>query len=91
MAQQFENQIRDALGRVANNHLSLDDFQEWFVPVSWNIEGSGEPGAIELAHRIDALLAEASAAGWSESDLREELSTLFATSAGTKRAEKSLP
>jgi hypothetical protein len=91
MARQFENQIREALGRVANNHLSLDDFRNWFVPVSWNIEGSGEPEAIDLAHRIDGVLAEASAVGWSEQDIREELSTLFAPSAGTKRAEKSLP
>ncbi len=53
--------------------MSLDAFRAWFVPLSANMEQSGEPQAIELAHRLDGILAEASSGGWTENELLEEL------------------
>jgi hypothetical protein len=32
----------------------------------------GELGAIDLAHRIDGILAEVSSGGWSEEEIRQE-------------------
>ena len=77
MAEHLENQIRKALGECANGRMSLDEFRARFVPLSSNIEESGEPQAIELAHHIDGILAEASSAGWSEDELHEELASRF--------------
>ena len=69
----LENQIRRELWRYANRQISFDDFLEWFVPISCGIEESGEADAVELAHQIDGILAEASSAGWSGEDIRMSL------------------
>ena len=52
---------------------SLESFEQWFVPISVDIERSGDARAIALVHRIDGILAEASSADWSQQALREEL------------------
>ena len=77
MADNLEEQIRNALWECAQHRMSLDDFRAWFVPLSCDIEGSGEPQAVELAHQIDGILAEASSAGWSEEEISEELARPF--------------
>lgn len=69
----IEKQIRQNVRAVGEGRLSLDDFQRWFVPISWDIEASQDHSVIALVHGIDGILAESSAAHWSESDLREEL------------------
>jgi hypothetical protein len=75
MTDTIENQIRKARWECAKGRMSLDAFRAWFVPLSWNIEESAEPQAIELAHHIDGILAEASSGGWTEDELLEELMT----------------
>jgi hypothetical protein len=80
MSETVDSQIRKALWKYIEGKISLDDFHAWFVPISWNIEESHEPQAIQLAHEIDGILAEASSADWSESDIYEELSRLFLAS-----------
>lgn len=69
--------IREELWRYASGNKSLDDFLQWFVPVSSNIEESLDPEAIDLAHYIDGILAEASSAEWDEEDVRQELERPF--------------
>ena len=81
MSETIENQIRQKLWSYANEKVSLDEFRAWFVPLSWNIEDSREPQAIQLAHQIDGILAEASSADWTEADIYEELSRPFLVSA----------
>jgi hypothetical protein len=73
MTDTIENQIRKALWECANGRTSLDVFRAWFVPLSGNIEQSGEPQAVELAHHLDGILAEASSGSWTENELLEEL------------------
>jgi hypothetical protein len=53
-------QILVELRKCVDQRLSMDEFRAWFVPLSLEIERSGEPRAIELAHYIDGILAEAS-------------------------------
>jgi len=77
MTDTIENQIRKALWECAKGRMSLDAFRAWFVPLSWNIEESAEPQAIELAHHIDGILAEASSGAWTENELLEELISPF--------------
>lgn len=73
----LESQIRQELSRYVNREESLDQFLQWFVPVSIGIDESGDDDAIQLAHRIDGVLAEASSAQWSENDIHEELERPF--------------
>jgi hypothetical protein len=65
------------LRKCADQSLSLDAFREWFVPMSIDIEQSGQPDAIELVHHIDGILAEASSAHWSDEDLRQEMADIY--------------
>lgn len=73
MNESIEDQIRKSLRELEMGHLSLDGFREWFVPISWNIERVGSFEAVELAHHIDGVLAEASSGNWTDTALREEL------------------
>jgi len=69
----MKDQIRSRIARCVSGQDSLDLFREWFVPVSWDIEQTGDAEAIALAYRVDGLLGEASSAGWTDEQLREEL------------------
>jgi len=73
----LESQIRQELSRYVSREESLAQFLQWFVPVSIDIDESGDDDAIQLAHRIDGVLAEASSAQWSEKDIHEELERPF--------------
>jgi hypothetical protein len=75
MNDSIEAKIRRALLECSERRLSLDEFRAWFVPLSWNIEESGDPQAMELAHQIDGILAEASSGGWTEEQLCEQLTS----------------
>jgi hypothetical protein len=69
-------QILAELRKCEDQSLSLEDFRARFVSVSLDIEQSGQPEAIELAHHLEGILAEASSADWSENDLRQELADI---------------
>ena len=73
MNEPLEIQIANHLAGILTRKWSLQEFREWFVPLSIVIEDSKNEPAIELAYRIDGILAEASSAGWSDADLSEEL------------------
>jgi hypothetical protein len=80
-------QILGELRKCVDRRLSMDEFRAWFVPLSLEIERSGQPPAIELAHRLDGILAEASSANWSEDDLRQELADIGLSSGTGPYAE----
>jgi len=77
MLSSIETQIRDNIRKVADDELSVHDFEQWFVPMSWNIENCGDPSAIAVVHKIDGILSESSSGNWSESDLRDELANVI--------------
>jgi hypothetical protein len=70
------SRILAELRRCEDQSLALDDFRAWFVPLSLDVEQSDQPEAIQLAHHIDGVLAEASSADWNEDDLRQELANI---------------
>jgi len=55
MASAFE--IRKHLERLLARETSLDDFEEWFGPYSWNIHKSGDSEAQRLAYAIEHQLS----------------------------------
>jgi len=73
----LHTQVLVEVRKCADQSISIDAFREWFVPLSLDIEQSGQPDAIELVHHIDGILAEASSAHWSDEDLRQEMADIF--------------
>lgn len=69
-------EIRAALVRYLNSEISLAEFEDWFVPVAWNIEQTGNREAIELAAEIELRLAEFTNGHWSEDELHNKLAPL---------------
>jgi hypothetical protein len=69
-------EIRDWLARYLNGDLSLHQFEDWFVPVAWNIEQTKNPKANELAGEVELRLAEFSNGHWTEAELRSRLEPL---------------
>ena len=70
-------EVRQKLELVAMNGLSLDSFEDWFVPNSWNVHSDSSPEAIELVSSIHLLLSERDDRILKESDLRRELLSLL--------------
>jgi hypothetical protein len=65
------SEIRDVTSQYASGQIDARRFQDWFLRVSLGNWENSE--ARELSNSIEGLLAEASHAGWSEVDIREEL------------------
>ena len=74
---ELEYQIREMLWQFAKGNKSYDEFLEWFVPISCNIEASGDDQAIRLSYYLEGILSEASSAHWDENEIREELGRWF--------------
>jgi hypothetical protein len=72
MDEPLEIEIANRLAGFLAGKRSLQEFRDWFIPLSIDIEDSKNQPAIELAYRIDGILAEASSAGWSDADVRDE-------------------
>ena len=51
-----DNEIRDKLGSYLLGEISLEDFKDWFVPVSWNIDYSNNQAAINMVYEIELRL-----------------------------------
>lgn len=67
-----EIEVLDHLLRYVADELSLREFNEWLAPVTFDVLRRGDLSERRLVSRIEALLAEFSASGAAESELREE-------------------
>lgn len=89
MASAFE--IREHLAKLLSAQLSLDDFEDWFVPYSWNIHKHGDEVSQEFAYAIEHELSR------SDEDcpeLRQKLAQLlgsFAVSCGSNEFGDPIP
>jgi hypothetical protein len=50
--------IHEQLAKLLVGQLSLDDFENWFVPYSWNIHKLGDHDAQQLAYAVEHQLSE---------------------------------
>lgn len=50
-------EIRRQLGRLISHELSLDDFDAWFAPYSWNIHKNGDAEAQTIAYAVEHQLS----------------------------------
>jgi hypothetical protein len=60
MASQLELKIQQHLLQFLNGVSQLHEFEDWFVPVLWDLAESDDVAARELAGHIYNLIAEAS-------------------------------
>lgn len=73
MSTSLEQAIHERLADYLAGVRRLDDFKDWLVGATWNVEQSQEPAAIDLTYEIKLLLAEHSGGYLTEDELRTEL------------------
>jgi len=59
--------------RYLNSKIPIEEFQEWFIPLSWDIEKIADANVRELVCAIDLEIAEFTGGYLSEKDLRYNL------------------
>jgi hypothetical protein len=69
-------EIRDKLASYLVGEISLHDFEDWFVPASWNVAQSKKQADINLVYEIELWIAEFSDGFWNENELRNYLRPL---------------
>ncbi|MBM4285635.1 MAG: hypothetical protein FJ128_10370 [Deltaproteobacteria bacterium] len=65
--------IREQLARYLVGEISFQEFEDWFVPASWNVVQGKNVAAINIVYEIELWLAEFSDGFWSEAELKEKL------------------
>ena len=73
MASSLNNAITEHALRYVDGKAALPEFEDWFVPVLWEVNRSDNQVAIDLASEIHILIAEHSRGDRSSESLREEL------------------
>ena len=74
---QSEIELRRELGRCLEGQCTLKDFEDWFVPRSWNFNQNSNPSLQKLVSQIELSLAEFSNGDWTEKELRQQFSILM--------------
>lgn len=69
---QSEFELRQELARYLKGHCTLQDFEDWFVPRSWNFNQNSNPSLQKLVAQIELSIAEFSNGDWTEKELRRE-------------------
>ena len=64
------HQIRYKLDDWMNGRVSLAEFEDWFVPATWNIHQSGDQEAASIVNEIELNLSEYSGGHLSQEELR---------------------
>ena len=70
------SEIRTHLADWLDGKFSLAEFEDWFVPETWNVHKSNDPEAESLADEIELRLSEYSGGHLRAEQLREELKEL---------------
>ena len=65
--------IREHLAQLLSKQMSLDAFEEWFAPYSWNIHKHGDEKAQEFAYSIEHILSRFDE---DSNELRQQLTQL---------------
>lgn len=79
MPSSLELDLRDRLGRYLDGRASLDEFKDWLIGATWDIDVGDDPAAVALTYEIKLALAEHSSGYMAEDELRRELEALRTT------------
>jgi hypothetical protein len=67
--------LRLHLQELLQGRVSLPDFEDWFIDSTWD-ETHISLDALELARKIELLIAEYTSGAWTWSELRSQMSDL---------------
>lgn len=70
---QIRSEISNHISRYLNCEIALQDFEDWFAPVLWELSDSHDERSRSLAGTISNRIAEYSSGYMSEDVLRKEL------------------
>lgn len=82
MESSLDDEIREQLRRYVAGEITLGEFEDWFVPKSWNIHHVGDAATADLAYEIDLRLAEYANGDRTEEHLKLVLRPLLSTIMG---------
>jgi hypothetical protein len=77
------HQIRERLADWINGKTSLIEFEDWFIPATWNIHQSGDKDAENMVDEIELNLSEYSGGYISQIELRDAMRSLLADTSTT--------
>ena len=71
--------IRTQLARYFDGAITLDDFEEWFVSSTWNVELAGQPAnVLEIAEEVSDALFDLSTGDSTAADFKRRVRPLAA-------------
>lgn len=76
MITSLSTEIRDRLVQYLARDITLREFQEWFVPTTWNLDESTDSSAADLAADIELRLAEYTGGHLDEAEVRAAFALL---------------
>ena len=76
MQPSLEQDLREHLAEYLAERTTLDEFKDWLVGATWDIDETGDETVTELVYEIKLALAEESSGFISERELRAELTPL---------------
>jgi hypothetical protein len=68
-------QVRAELAKWVGGQVSLSEFEDWFVPATWDIQGSAE--LVNLVNEIELRISEYSSGEFSKQELRDQMRKLL--------------
>jgi len=74
---QSEIELRRELGRYLKTQCSLKEFEDWFVPRSWNFNQNSNPSLQRLVSEIELSMAEFNNGDWTDHELRQQFGNLL--------------
>lgn len=82
MQSPLESAIRHQLRKYLTSEQSLDEFKDWLVGETWDIERRNDPAAEALTYEIKLRMAEQSSDDCTEADLKRLLRPLMESPVG---------
>lgn len=66
-------ELQDRLMAYVSGQITLPQFEEWFVPSTWDAQDTDDTRLIQTRNAVDARIAEYTNRDWTEEELRDLL------------------
>lgn len=77
MNHHLEHEVRNHLKQYISGDITLEEFDDWFGQVAWNVYQIDDTSAAALVADIEHLLSEFTAGYWTEDELLQEFRRLL--------------
>ncbi len=72
-----ERLVRNKLAKYLSGEISLQGFNRWFVPATWDVDDASSKSLRDLIGKIKLRLAEYSSGHWEKDELDRELTVIL--------------